>query len=133
MTREETRAFLEAFARMRDGATDQLASLAVDAYPTLKCDGTLINAGTRIKWEGKIMKAAVSLYDMEQNTPANAPTLWEELSYKDGYRIIPEVITVTSAFAQNEFGWWHDTLYKSLIANNVSTPEQYPLGWEKQK
>ena len=30
----------------------------------------------------------------------------------------------------NEYGWWKDTLYKSLIDSNVWTPEQYPSGWE---
>ena len=131
MTREETKAFLDAFIRMRDGVTDQQASLSVDVYPSLKHTGELVKAGTRIKWNNVIMKAAVDLYDREENNPANAPTLWEELSYKNGYRMIPETITVTSAFALDECGWWKDELYKSLIASNVYTPEQYPASWSK--
>ena len=27
-------------------------------------------------------------------------------------------------------GWWSDTLYKSVIDNNVWTPVAYPAGWE---
>ena len=49
--------------------------------------------------------AAVDLYDTETNSPENAPTLWETLNYKDGYRIIPETITVGTAFSKGEIGW----------------------------
>lgn len=73
---------------------------------------------------------AVDLWDTEGNNPANAPTLWEDINYKNGFRIIPEVITAGTAFQLNEYGYWKDTLYRSLIANNVWTPEQYPSGWE---
>jgi hypothetical protein len=70
------------------------------------------------------------LWDTEANNPENAPTLWEDILYRNGIRIIPEVITVGTAFAKDEKGWWGDTLYKSLIDNNVWTPADYPTGWE---
>ena len=44
--------------------------------------------------------------------------------------MIPETITVTSMFNKDEYGWWKDQLYKSLIDANVYTPEQYAAGWE---
>ena len=65
------------------------------------------------------------------NSPDNAPTLWEDILYRDGYRIIPDVITAGTAFALDELGWWGDTLYKSLLDANVWTPEQHASGWEK--
>lgn len=108
---------------------DKTASESVVLFPSLKGDGSLISAGTRINWNGVIKKAAVDLWDTSENTPDNAPNLWEDIEYKDGYRIIPEVITATSAFALNECGWWKDVLYRSLIDANVYTPEQYPSGW----
>ena len=37
-------------------ATDATASKAVDIYPMLKQDGSLVKAGTRIKWNGQIKK-----------------------------------------------------------------------------
>ena len=72
----------------------------------------------------------MDLWDTAENNPANAPTLWEDINYKEGYRIIPEVIDVTTAFAMNECGWWDNVLYKSLLNANVWTPEQNPSGWE---
>lgn len=101
-------------------------------FPRLKQDGALVKAGTRINWGGVVKRAATDLWDTEANNPDNAPTLWEDISFREGYRIIPETITAGTAFALDECGWWGDVLYKSLIAANVYTPEQYPAGWEQQ-
>ena len=79
------------------------------------------------------MRAAVDLWDTKENNPDNAPTLWEDIAYKEGYRIIPETITAGTAFMKDERGWWKDILYKSILDNNVWTPEQYPSGWEEVK
>ena len=130
LTYKEADAFIAAFVAMRDGAPDSLASMAVNVYPELDNDGSLIKAGTRINWNGTIKKAAVDLWDTTENNPDNAPTLWEDLNYKDGYRFIPETITVTTAFALDECGWWEDVLYRSKLAANTYTPAQYPAGWE---
>lgn len=113
--------------------TDADASNSVLLYPTLKGDGSLIKAGTRINWNGTLKRAAVDLWDTAENTPDVATDIWEDIDYKDGYRIIPETITAGLAFSKNEFGWWKGELYKSILdAANVYTPEQYPAGWEKQ-
>ena len=130
MTKGQARLLLEAFKALRNEADDKTASIAVVAYPTLKENGQLISAGTRIKWNGTLKRASVDLWDTAENNPDNAPTLWENIEYKDGYRIIPEVITVGTAFAKDECGWWNDVLYKSLMDANVYTPDAYPTGWE---
>lgn len=110
---------------------DKTSSEAVELLPTLKYDGSLIKAGTRINFNGSVKKATVDLWDTEANNPENAPSLWENIGYKDGYRIIPEVIIVTSAFSKGEVGWWNGKLYKSLVDNNVYTPQQYAPNWEE--
>lgn len=110
---------------------DKTASEAATLFPRLKGDGSLVTAGTRINWNGTIKKSAVDLWDTVENDPDHAPTLWADLPYRDGFRIIPDVITAPEAFALDECGWWEDELYRSKQANNVYTPEQYPDGWEK--
>ena len=130
LTYKQADEFIAAFLAMRDGATDALASIAIEVYPELNEDGSLIKAGTRIKWNGALKRAAVDLWDTKENNPDNASALWEDINYKEGYRIIPEVITVGTAFALNECGWWNGVLYKSTFATNVYTPDQYPSGWE---
>ena len=121
------RPVIELAAQSLDDAT---ASTAPTLFPTLKQDGALVKAGTRINWGGVIKRAAVDLWDTQDNDPDHAPTLWENIPYRDGIRIIPEVITAGTAFAEGEKGWWGDVLYRSKLPSNVYTPAQYPDGWE---
>ena len=120
------RAAMETAAVSLDDAT---ASTAPELFPRLKGDGSLVKAGTRICWGGTLKRAAVDLWDNAENTPDAAPTLWEDIDYREGYRVIPPVITVGTAFSMDDLGWWGDKLYKSKLAANVYTPEQYPAGW----
>ena len=110
---------------------DKIASETPELFGRLDENGDLIKAGTRVNWKGLLKRAAVDLWDTIENNPDNAPTLWEDIAYKEGYRIIPETITAGTAFNKDELGWWKDTLYKSTLDNNVWTPEQYPSGWEE--
>lgn len=109
---------------------DAVASTAATLFPGLKQDGSLVKAGTRINWNGVVKKAAVDLWDTANNDPDHAPTLWADLDYKDGYRIIPETITVTTAFGLGECGWWDGVLYRSMREANVYNPAVVPEGWE---
>ena len=111
---------------------DATASRMVDYYPTLKQDGSLIKVNTRINWNGKLKRAAVDLWDTEANNPDNAPTLWEDIEYRDGIRVIPAAIPSTDTFKKGDLGWWGDNLYQSIYdGDNVWTPEQYPAAWKK--
>ena len=111
---------------------DATASRMVDYYPTLKQNGSLIAVNTRINWNGKLKRAAVDLWDTEANNPDNAPTLWEDIEYRDGIRVIPTSIPSTDAFKKGDLGWWGDNLYQSIYdGDNVWTPEQYPAAWKK--
>ena len=109
---------------------DKDASESVELFPHLKGDGSLIKAGTRINWNGVLKQAAVDLWDTDDNTPDNAQTLWTDIAYREGIRVIPETITAAQAFALDELGWWDGHIYRSTIAANVYTPDQYATGWE---
>ena len=121
------RAAMETAAVSLDDAT---ASTAPELFPRLKGDGSLVKAGTRICWGSTLKRAAVDLWDNAENTPDVAHTLWEDVLYRYGIRIIPETITAGLAFAKGEQGWWGDVLYASTIDANVWTPDAYPAGWE---
>lgn len=127
---ENSRTYRKAIIAAVPSLDDKTASTVVELYPRLSEDGALVKAGTRINWNGILKRAAVDLWDTAENNPDNAPDLWEDIEYRDGYRIIPEDITATLAFALNECGWWGDDLYKSLIDANVWTPEAHGAGWE---
>lgn len=131
MTRTKAETLRKLIEQAMAGLEDKDASKGVELSPSLKADGSFIRSGTRINWNGKLKRAAVDLWDTEANNPDNAPTLWEDIEYRDGYRIIPEIITVGTAFTLNECGWWDEVLYKSLKDVNVYTPSAYPAGWKK--
>ena len=130
MTRKEALRLRAIVERAASSLDDKTASTAGMLFPKLKQDGALIKSGTLINWKGTLKRAAVDLWDTQENNPDNAPTLWEDIAYRGGYRIIPATITAGTAFSLDECGWWGDTLYRSTISNNVWTPEQYSAGWE---
>ena len=132
-TKEEAIAFRRQIEKAAIHLDDKAASESPDFYEHMKYDGKAISAGTRINFEGVLYKAAVTLWDTEENNPHFAPSLWEKINYHNGVRVIPEVITVTAAFAKDELGYWEadGKTYKSLINANVYTPAAYPQGWEE--
>ena len=130
MTRDEAlriRAIVEQATEILD---DQTASEGATLFPRLKQDGSLIKAGTRINWQGSLKKAAVDLWDTDANNPDAAPTLWTDIAYKDGIRIIPETISAADAFAKEELGWWDGQIYKSGMDGNVWTPGTAGAPWD---
>ena len=127
---ERIRAQVEAGAA---ALPDAEASIEPSLTRKMRYDGSLIKAGTRIDWGGVLKRAAVDLWDTEENNPDNALNLWENVLYRDGIRVIPDVITAGLAFSYDELGWWGDVLYRSILPGektNVYTPDQYPAGWE---
>lgn len=127
---ENARVQREAILAAVPSLDDKVASTAADLFPKLKEDGALIPSGTRINWNGTLKRAAVDLWDTVENNPDNAPTLWEDIEYRNGYRFIPDVITATLAFKLDECGWWQDKLYKSLRDGNTYPPSVTPEWWE---
>lgn len=127
---EKARAYRKALLEAVPSLEDKTASTAAELFPKLKEDGSLVKAGTRINWNGVLKRAAVDLWDTKENNPENAPTLWEDIAYREGFRVIPEIITATLAFARDECGWWGDTLYKSLRDGNAYPPDVTPEWWE---
>lgn len=117
-------------ASLVENLDDATASTVIPLYGIMLYEGALIRAGVRINWNGVLKRAAVDLWDREDSNPDNAPNLWEDVLYRDGIRIIPDVITAGLAFANGEKGWWGDVLKESIVDNNVQTPEQYPDNWK---
>ena len=127
---EKARKLRPIIEQATESLDDKDASESVELFPHLKGNGSLIKAGTRINWNGVLKQAAVDLWDTDDNTPDNAQTLWTDIAYREGIRVIPETITAAQAFALDELGWLDGHIYRSTIAANVYTPDQYAAGWE---
>lgn len=135
LTKADAIAFRKQIEAAALNLDDKGASMSADFYSDMSYSGNLIPAGKRINHNGKLYKAAVDLWDREDNNPDNAPTLWTIIRYHQGVRIIPEIITVTTAFAKDEPGYWEadGNIYISKVNNNVYTPTQYADNWELKK
>ena len=127
---EQARKLRPMVVKAAQSLDDKDASEAVALFDGMRYDGSLIKTGTRINWNGALKQAAVDLWNTAENNPDNAPTLWVDIAYREGIRIIPDVITAAQAFALDELGWWQEHVYRSTIAANVYTPDQYAAGWE---
>lgn len=116
---EKARALRPLMVKAAQNLDDKDASEGVELFDGMKYDGSLIKAGTKINWHGMIKKAAVGMWDTVENNPDKAPTLWADLAYHDGIRIIPVVITAEQAFALDELGWQDGSVYRSKMHGNV--------------
>lgn len=114
---ERARALRPYIVKSAASLTDADASLAPELFTRLTGSGSLVKAGMRINWGGTIKRAASDL--------------WEDIAYKQGFRLIPETITAGLAFSKGEKGWWQDELYESMLAANVWNPSVNPDGWKK--
>lgn len=130
MTRKEALKLRGIIEQATASLPDSRASEAPTLFPSMKLDGSLIHVGTRINWNGVIKKAAVDLWAMEIYDPDHAPDMWADIDYRNGIRIIPEIITTSLAFSKGELGWWGDVIYCSKVNANVYTPAQFADNWE---
>ena len=134
MKRSETIEFRRAIERGAKSLSDKEVSLTPDILPRMRYKGAAIEAGTRINWNGTVKSAAVTLWDREDSNPDNAPTLWNNIPYRKGIRVIPEHIPVTEPFSAGEEGIDDaDVVWVSKYDNNVYTPVQYEENWTKKE
>lgn len=133
MTEIEVRALRAALEALSQNLSDKESTEHNNLWmlPHFVANGELIRANTKVNWNGVVKKSRVDLWATEENDPTHE-TLWEEVMYRDGIRVIPNTITVTSLFSKDELGWWMDILYKSKVDANAYTPEQYPQNWDIQ-
>lgn len=130
LTRKQALKIRAIIEQASSSLNDRTASEVPMLFGIMKYDGQLIQLGTRINWHGVLKRASIDIWDLEINNPDNAPTLWEDIPYKNGIRIIPEVIMAGTSFSLGEQGYWKDVLYESMMDNNVWNPEQNPSGWK---
>ena len=138
MTRQEAETLRSVIERLTGSASsDQLDNkTAYEARAlfsrTPVWDGRLVTVGQRIRWGDKLMAATADLWATETNNPDNAPTLWEEILYRDGYRVLTGPISASNPVKPGEW-CWEDGVLWACIYPNVCTyrPSEYDGAWER--
>lgn len=135
MTKDKAMKLRSLIEQAAGSLPDKEASEGAELFPCLNGDGSLVKVGTRINWNGTVKKAAVDLWDTEQNDPDHAPILWVDVDYIDGVRKIPVtdsgIFQATLAFSAGEDGYStiDGVIYTSKVNGNVYTPQLVPSNW----
>ena len=88
----------------------------------------------RVQYGGKLYLVIQPHKVQADWTPEAAPSLYTEVKYRLGYRVIGEYITAEAAFSAGECGIDADgVVWESLVDNNVYTPVQYPGNWTRKE
>lgn len=115
-----------------DMVDDKQASVGVVLYPEMQYENGLIKAGSRINWNGTLKRAAVDLWDSVENNPDNAPELWEEIAYMNGYRVLTGHISASNPVQPGEICWEDGKLYKCVYHVACTyRPSEYAAAWEE--
>lgn len=115
-----------------DLVDDKQASVGVVLYPEMQYENALIKAGSRINWNGTLKRAAVDLWDSVENNPDNAPALWEEIAYLNGYRVLTGHISASNPVQPGEMCWEDGKLYRCIYHVACTyRPSEYAAAWEE--
>lgn len=95
-------------------------------------DGHLIYTSTRIRWGTRLLAAMNDLWAYPENNPGNAPTLWEEIAYLDGCRVLYGPISASNPVEPGEMCWEDGKLYRCIYHVACTyRPSEYAAAWEE--
>ena len=88
----------------------------------------------RVEYVGKLYVVTQPHKVQADWTPDVAVSLYEEVQYRGGYRVIGEYITAENPFSAGEEGIdAQDVVWVSKYDNNVYTPAQYEANWTRKE
>ena len=131
MTRNEARAFVNAFVKLRELAADEVAMQVPNLYPMWKEEVNYV-VGERILFDDVLYKVLQNHTSQKGWEPNVAVSLFAKVLIPDE-NVIPEweQPESTNPYMKGDKVMYDGKTYVSLIDNNTYSPEQYPAGWEE--
>ena len=110
--------------------TDEQAASVPALYSAWET-GTAYNAGDRRTYGGVLYKCLQAHTSQDDWTPDVAVSLWATVLIPDP-DVIPDWVQPdsTNAYMTGDKVRYNGVVYRSLIDNNVWSPDAYPAGWE---
>ena len=110
--------------------TDEQAASVPALYSAWET-GTVYNAGDRRTYGGVLYKCLQAHTSQVDWTPDVAVSLWATVLIPDP-DVIPDWVQPdsTNAYMTGDKVRYNGVVYRSLIDNNVWSPDAYPAGWE---
>lgn len=118
------------FSTDTDTLSDEEALDVAALYPTWRSKiGEAVAVGTRLWDDGKLWKVIQPHTVQENWRPADAVSLFVEVSIEE-WPEIPEVIPSTAPWMAGQKGTWKGQRYICNMDNCVWNPDQYPQAWD---
>ena len=110
--------------------TDEQAASVPALYSAWET-GTAYNAGDRRTYVGVLYKCLQAHTSQNDWAPDVAVSLWATVLIPDP-DVIPDWVQPdsTNAYMKDDKVRYNGVVYRSLIDNNVWSPDAYPAGWE---
>jgi hypothetical protein len=128
MTRNEAKAFVEAFVKLRNLIPDEMSLQVPNLYPTWAIE-VAYAVGDRVLYKGILYKVLQNHISQEAWTPDVAPSLFAKVLIPDE-NVIPEweQPESTNPYMTGDKVIYNGKTYVSTIDNNVWAPDVH--GWE---
>ena len=129
MTKQEAKAFIEAFVKLRNLATDEMSLQVPNLYPTWKSEVDY-KTGDRVLHNDILYKVLQDHTSQEGWVPVDTPSLFAKVLIPD-VNVIPEweQPDSTNPYMMGDKVTFEGKIYISIIDNNVWAPNAY--GWEE--
>ena len=127
MTRNEAKAFIDAFVKLRGLATDEMSLQVPNLYPTWKAE---INytAGDRVLYEDVLYKVILNHTSQIGWEPNIAPSLFAQVLIPDENKIYPwKQPDSTNTYKAGDKVTHNGQIWVSTVDNNSWEPGTY--GW----
>ena len=129
MTRQEAKAFIEAFVKLRKMATDEMSLQVPNLYPAWRAEVDYA-VNDRVLYNEVLYKVITEHTSQETWTPIDSPSLFTKVLIPD-VNVIPEweQPESTNPYMKGDEVTFEGKVYVSIIDNNTWSPIAY--GWEE--
>lgn len=121
---------------LANSVTDEQALEIATVYPKYKVGvlytvGEFITYGVNTVGDPQLYKIVQAHTSQEDWIPSETPSLYEPIGLtSEGYPVWSQPSGAHDAYNIGDIVDYNGTLYQSLIAGNVYSPEAYPTGWK---
>ena len=131
MTKQEAKAFIEAFVKLRRLATDEVSLQVPNLYPTWR-ENVTYALNDRVLYNDTLYKVLQAHISQADWTPEVSASLFAKVLIPDE-NVIPEweQPDSTNPYMAGDKVTYNGKIYMSIIDNNIWSPEAYPAGWSE--
>lgn len=132
MKREHAYKLREMLHKASASLPDEDALEAVELFPLWAAD-TAYEVDIRVRYNAKLYRCEQAHTSQADWTPDSTPALWTEVAKPGEIPVWRQPTGAQDAYMTGDMVHYptaDDPVYRSVIDNNIWSPEAYPAGWE---